>query len=451
MHPSGHFETKVEITDFDPEKDQLVLPTEAFFRLKLDTEFDDYHGGDIYDRPVEDVAIETDPDGAYTDIVFYADFADTEIGETMRIRLWGVDDFDPYLLKHGSLDSHDPEGTGLVDAANINFQNLQFTSGTETQLLDESMLVGQVAPESILLNDAHNSTVMSGAGDDTISGAGGNLTIYGNEGNDQLALSGFKIIASGEDGDDHLIGDGTKIKLYGKFGNDTIEGSGSDLVLGGGEGNDILIATGENILADGHDGDDQITVNGDNTSVNGGGGSDVITVSGDHVSAYGDTGNDTLTHTGGPDENTTLDGGDGDDTLTGTLGDTLNGGEGHDLITIDVDSFPDSRFDANAPNPATVFATPNEDQVHFDIDEGTGGELFVVESYVIDQDAEGQPRQRVLSVHFEGSVAPYKLTSVATLHIPGDYGQDGDGFDPSSAPKLDITGFITSSAPISSS
>ncbi len=111
--------------------------------------------------------------------------------------------------------------------------------------------------------------LVSGSGNDALSGQGGNDVIYGAAGNDTL---------SGDAGNDHLIGDTGNDTLYGDSASSA--GTSTD-ILEGGAGNDSLY---------------------------GGGGSDYLA---------GGTGSDLLV---GGDGNDILVGGAGDDTLTGGLG-----------------------------------------------------------------------------------------------------------------------------------
>ncbi|MGF1991778.1 MAG: calcium-binding protein, partial [Nostoc sp. ZfuVER08] len=120
-------------------------------------------------------------------------------------------------------------------------------------------------------------------------------------------------------------------------------GSGEDTVLVGsdssvsaGDGDDSIFigqnAAADNTSADGGNGDDQITVieaNGNN-NLFGGAGADTLTViEGSHQLSFGGSGNDTLKSNG---SNNRLYGGSGDDKLFSSVNDSLFGGDGDDVL-----------------------------------------------------------------------------------------------------------------------
>ncbi len=144
---------------------------------------------------------------------------------------------------------------------------------------------------------------------DFILGFGGNDKIYGLSGDDYI---------DGGDGDDFLFGgDGVDI-LIGGNGNDLCEsGEGNGTQMYGGAGNDILKGTGHNYFSglylDGGDGDDILTGVFVRSHLYGGNGNDLLHQ--DYGSSY-------------------LDGGNGDDIIEAYSGDTLVGGEGNDIYNI---------------------------------------------------------------------------------------------------------------------
>ena len=126
--------------------------------------------------------------------------------------------------------------------------------------------------------------------------------------------------------------------ISGGSGNDTIYASRGGGLYNGDDGMDVIVGhadeddgfTGAKDTINGGNGDDTLTGNGGNDTIDGGSGNDHL---------YGNAGNDTLT---GGDGNDILYGGDGKDTLNGNAGadvlygedgdDTLLGGDGDDVL-----------------------------------------------------------------------------------------------------------------------
>lgn len=77
-----------------------------------------------------------------------------------------------------------------------------------------------------------NDRLSGGTGDDGLDGGAGDDVLDGGAGYDLLF---------GRDGDDHLIGGGGYDELYGESGNDLLEGGAVDDRLTGGDGNDVLL------------------------------------------------------------------------------------------------------------------------------------------------------------------------------------------------------------------
>jgi Ca2+-binding RTX toxin-like protein len=187
--------------------------------------------------------------------------------------------------------------------------------------------------------------VITGSGNDTLTGSAGADSLTAGAGNDSL---------SGGDGNDSITGD---------VGNDTIDaGLGQDTVTAG-AGNDLILALFDS-FADTYAGDagtdilsfenvtNDLNISGFyvNTSTNfsmngftdsysglegliGGSGNDVLSVHTSSAAAYleGGGGNDSLTGASGAD---TLLGGVGDDTISGGAGnDSIDGGAGNDRIS----------------------------------------------------------------------------------------------------------------------
>lgn len=171
-------------------------------------------------------------------------------------------------------------------------------------------------PKADTLTVSGSQTVRALAGNDTIT-ASGNATVYGDTGRDSLDLSG-KSTGYGGFGNDSMIGV-DKTSLYGGAGDDRLYG-GTSPVLDGGDGNDLVRwaalakdPTGHTVALTGGEGDDTILAGGQDSGrivAAGGRGDDVIAVQNTGI-ARGSFGADTLIGSSG----TELIGGEGADTF----------------------------------------------------------------------------------------------------------------------------------------
>jgi Ca2+-binding RTX toxin-like protein len=126
-------------------------------------------------------------------------------------------------------------------------------------------------------DDAQNTTVFGGDGDDEIFGGDGNDVFHGGDGNDELDAGDGNNQLFGNDGDDDIhAGDGND-RLEGGDGNDDIHGGDGDDVTLGGNGDDYLV---------GGDGDDAMGGGAGNDYLRGGDGNDTMTdgAGSDHLS-----------------------------------------------------------------------------------------------------------------------------------------------------------------------
>ena len=234
-----------------------------------------------------------------------------------------------------------------------------------------------------------NATDYNG-GDDYVDGDGGNDNLMGGAGNDTLKGGDRDDTLAGEEGDDSLYGDDGADNLMGGAGNDMLMGGDGMDSLEGGPGDDMVYAdhedvdttvAGTTVVLTGGAGEDtlsfmnssqaigmtgagnafELTDEGfenligspeadfleagvdptatvvDTTNlemVDGGGGDDTLTVDSqvdNGVELNGGAGNDTIT---GGDGDDMLDGGEGMDSLVGGAGnDMLDGGAGMDTLT----------------------------------------------------------------------------------------------------------------------
>jgi Ca2+-binding RTX toxin-like protein len=249
--------------------------------------------------------------------------------------------------------------TGLTDLAGesyVGFENLISGSGND-------LLTG-TAGANLITSGAGNDTINYSGGDDTVYGGAGNDYVHGSngvnvaDGGDDIDTIDFTILAgdfvinlatgitnfdgesilnfenilSGE-GNDFIVGTSGSNAIYGGMGNDTVFQSGGNDTIYGGDGDDvILIPTGFGLL-DGGDGIDtlDLTALTDHATIDLAAG----LIQGffpipNFENLLSGRGNDSIIGTEG---NNRLEGAEGDDTLAYSGGDdTLLGGEGNDLI-----------------------------------------------------------------------------------------------------------------------
>ncbi|HFD81385.1 MAG TPA: hypothetical protein ENK05_13485, partial [Gammaproteobacteria bacterium] len=226
----------------------------------------------------------------------------------------------------------------------LGIEQFRFADGTVLSMQDMIALAPPapgfdpqlgVPGEEITGSNAYD-TLVGSAGDDVIDGLGGNDSISGGEGNDVIIGGRGRDTLDGGPGDDRFVIDGSD-SAFDSF----IGGDGVDRILGG-SGDDVVrlrsFDAGNSIeIIDGGPGDNRIA---------GTRGYDTIDLSATIVRNIdridGGAGNDILTGTpnddriiGGPGRDL-LNGGAGDDTFliegTDTAFDTFNGGEGRDRI-----------------------------------------------------------------------------------------------------------------------
>ncbi len=196
------------------------------------------------------------------------------------------------------------------------------------------------------------SVVSGGAGNDSITTAGGNDTIVDSAGNDTILTGGGDDRITDTSGTDSIVtGGGKDLVILCTVTNDpdpeipSTVASVTAATVSTGDGNDTVIAGG-NVTADLGDGNDTFSTPGrrgvadnDRFTVNGGNGNDTVSGSpnadlilggaGDDL-LYGLAGNDTIY---GNDGNDWIDGGTGDDSVYGNANsDTIYGGDGDDRV-----------------------------------------------------------------------------------------------------------------------
>jgi Ca2+-binding RTX toxin-like protein len=207
----------------------------------------------------------------------------------------------------------------------------QLTAGTGSGLTYYRMEGGigadtivSLAGSDLLFGDAGDDIVSGGAGDDNLSGGDDNDTLNGDDGNDFLSGDNGIDTLHGGNGNDSILGGDDGDLIYGDDGNDMLDGGAGLDRIWGGVGNDVIGSLG--FYTSFNDGD----------IVYGGAGNDGIYVSGGGE-AYGEEGDDSLggNFNAAPEILASLlDGGAGNDYLSGGLGDRLIGGAGADYFTV---------------------------------------------------------------------------------------------------------------------
>lgn len=192
-------------------------------------------------------------------------------------------------------------GTDLADNIQLSSSNGKITvsgAGAGTQVFAKSDLAGieifSLAGDDRIILDASiiaDATIVGGAGNDTVQGGGGDDDITGNTDAESI---------HGGAGNDRIYANGT---INGGAGDDSIRGLG---VLSGGDGNDTITST---------EGPDIFLYSASGATIDGGNGDDIL--SGPAARMRGGAGNDRLTGSVWDDS---LNGGSGADTLDGSAG-----------------------------------------------------------------------------------------------------------------------------------
>lgn len=251
------------------------------------------------------------------------------------------------------LPSVDTGSGGLLDDDNVTSEDdTGFTSGDDGS--DESgttdIAYDAHARGSLLGTDGDDHITVNVETSDDFSDLWWNeyvepqAEVHGGDGNDTIELSGSGYAVSGGEGSDLIeINDASRVAVY--------AGDGDTVV--GGTGGYNFIELGEGASFEGGDGVEYV-ISRSSSEINLGSGNDSYLGVGDraqHVS--GGEGNDFMAgsvwslasldevHAGDAifvsSDHDTLDGGDGNDTIVGSFGDVLIGGEGDDRFTLVLD------------------------------------------------------------------------------------------------------------------
>src|SRR3984885_1744776 len=180
---------------------------------------------------------------------------------------------------------------------------------------------GQAGNDTIALDESNGALpaaqLFGGDGNDTITGGSGNDQLFGQAGNDILLGKGGNDLLFGGDGNDTLTGGAGDDQVFGQAGNDRMiwnPGDGTDLFEGG-DGTDTAEVNGGN-------GDETFTISANGSRV-----------------LFARTDPAPFTLDIGTTENLVLAANGGDDVITagnglaGLIQLTLDGGAGNDTIT----------------------------------------------------------------------------------------------------------------------
>ncbi|MHC5597265.1 MAG: calcium-binding protein [Nostoc sp.] len=262
-------------------------------------------------------------------------------------------------------------GSGVSTASNgtiVTFSGRQYVldvrpdsgstpSGSSAKGFNSDEVIGGTNNNDYIFTGNGDNTAYGEAGDDVIDGGDRAEFLYGGTGNDTIfGRSGDDFIDGGS-GNDYLSGDDGADQIIGGDGNDVISGGNGDDEVFAGAGNDYIDAgTGSNKILGG-DGYDTVYETGYHLNYkvsfsdqgkwqirdqSGGDGIDTLIdveqINFGSASVYylvltGTDGNDNLATPAGSYAWSFMYGGDGNDTLNGTIGnDNLAGGAGNDLI-----------------------------------------------------------------------------------------------------------------------
>ncbi|QBE63356.1 calcium-binding protein [Pseudoduganella lutea] len=168
-----------------------------------------------------------------------------------------------------TLVQYDADGAALGDRGWETIARLQTVDAAQLTAHNMGDPLGYAPgggmPAGQLLTAVYNIDLYGGHGDDTLQGTGNSDELNGGAGNDVL-YSGDAESRYLERGDE----------MDGDIGNDTVIGGGNNDTLDGGRGNDDLDGGGNNDSIEGEDGDDIIRVSAGEDSIAGGDGIDTV-------------------------------------------------------------------------------------------------------------------------------------------------------------------------------
>jgi PKD domain/RTX calcium-binding nonapeptide repeat (4 copies) len=211
----------------------------------------------------------------------------------------------------------DPINGSSLTAAPDSTGKLIHASAGDGQTLNEPIasvkqinIIGGAGPDYIYVDSSITipTSILGGAGNDSIRGGGGRNTINGGTGDDWISGRGTSNTIYGGDGDDTLLGGSGNDFIDGGAGDDSIDGAAGDDTLIGDDGNDTLLGDAGNDSLVGGSGDNDIEGGLGNDTLRGGpdsdtlvpgSGTDYITLGGGFDSIVGSTAGDTIIGTNG--------------------------------------------------------------------------------------------------------------------------------------------------------
>lgn len=279
------------------------------------------------------------------------------------------------VIQRGSVVANNGNIDVPTESALLSVTYTDTNNGAGATVTVSALAAVNAAQGDILIGGDGEDLFIGGAGNDTVTGDAGNDTVYGGAGNDSISGGLGNDYLDGQTGDDTLRGGGGKDTVIGGEGNDTYEwnatsdgddnvsstsgddrmsvttGGASDVVSVGKVGSKMKVTSGANeliinptirlVTIDTGTGDDTVTIGNISgitatvLTINTGVGDDTIDGSGGvlgnvRLGLNGGDGNDSITGTTNDD---TIDGGAGIDTLLGGAGnDTMFGGTEADII-----------------------------------------------------------------------------------------------------------------------
>lgn len=225
-------------------------------------------------------------------------------------------------------DPNDPGAArGVVTFSNgetLTFEGIELilTDAVDGTEAGQFMPVGFTDADGEVITEGAD-TILGNGGNDDIRAGGGNDIVDGGSGNDFIDAGSGDDTVTGGTGNDDLRGNTGNDSVDGGTGVDFIDGGAGNDTLIGGEGADDLRGGTEDDLMFGGAGNDQLLAGDGEDTLLGEDGDDLM---------RGEAGNDTLDGAVGADQ---LFGGAGNDSLIVSANDTVSGGDGDDIFTID--------------------------------------------------------------------------------------------------------------------
>ena len=313
-----------------------------------------------------------------------------------------VTNFDPSLGPNGPHGTRQVDFTVSVGGNTIAPATDDIVVTAKSGATTETTTIDEVEDITFTLGDAGDSVDINGDFSTTALDTS-TITVHGGAGNDDVDASGITsshgIVAYGAGGDDSLTGGAGDDELHGGADNDTLSGrAGADTLWGdagddtltGGDGDDILRGgegsdtyrvgwqDGFDTFEDsGASGIDQIVATSNVAAIGVKGDfSNALTgieeihgIAGGNNRVLGDSDGNTLDFTGMAVTNAKIDGGGGDDNITGTTSDdiivggdgddTLDGAAGSDTYQVGWQDGFDTFEDSGASGIDRIVATSN--------------------------------------------------------------------------------------------